>query len=771
MFVAGEDEEWGSDETEPTADTDDSIKKSTSPTVISSQNAESVASSSVLVTAATKTLETPPAEEPAPKLRLNTSLATDPALRSSTTATAVSAIVKAEEEVSVSPTPTPQVNEYFANLQSALSGHFFPLIPNVPVPVSLGETIPIPKDSSESARQLTLPVFLCTPCGIRFSSLSTLEAHQTYYCSHRVTKSPSDAEDSKTTNDAGSVNEESSGADGPSAKVARTGKQYACTHCSYSADKKVSLNRHMRMHSVSPPPPAVNGAALTGEAPPPPDLAAQIQDRYCADCDIRFSSLKTFRAHKMHYCSTRHATQAKQAAASSKAASSCTSGSGPASPTDSAACRTPPSPAAQQALLALPTNPILIVPYSLFRGASVLPAPSVPRLPNPEAPCFLMPNGTLQPMTHAITTTTSTTTSTNTSTSMTSGDVLKAANKIKEPHGASVPLDLSVRRSPELRDLVIDMADDTEKENRRSNTPEQIVCAPSLPGSPPLTPSPRPISVSPKRKHHESRSNSPRLSRSTPKSISDVDSNSVPLPTSYAVPVPSTAALHPILMRPMFNHELALRLAAELPIQQSQSPQVLVKQGVSKCKECNIVFCKHENYIAHKKHYCSARMQEEDGTASGSPPVSPTNSNGKSSPAAAQYQQLICLACGIKFTNLDNLNAHQAYYCLKRTELVKVPELEVRRCPKCKGAMEPGHQCVAPATGLKCPCCDVISSTASAAQRHLESHSGVKAYRCTICRYKGNTLRGMRTHIRMHFDKRPADLQVGLFIIFFIYVY
>lgn len=27
--------------------------------------------------------------------------------------------------------------------------------------------------------------YVCQPCGIRFSSMSTLEAHQTYYCSHR----------------------------------------------------------------------------------------------------------------------------------------------------------------------------------------------------------------------------------------------------------------------------------------------------------------------------------------------------------------------------------------------------------------------------------------------------------------------------------------------------------------------------------------------------------------------------------------------------------
>lgn len=66
--------------------------------------------------------------------------------------------------------------------------------------------------------------------------------------------------------------------------------------------------------------------------------------------------------------------------------------------------------------------------------------------------------------------------------------------------------------------------------------------------------------------------------------------------------------------------------------------------------------------------------------------------------------------------------------------------------------------------GWKCPCCEVISATASAAQRHMETHTGVKAYRCTICKYKGNTLRGMKTHIRMHFDKRSPDLQEEKYI-------
>lgn len=45
-------------------------------------------------------------------------------------------------------------------------------------------------------------------------------------------------------------------------RTTRASKQYACTHCSYSADKKVSLNRHMRMHQASPA--LSHGAATSG---------------------------------------------------------------------------------------------------------------------------------------------------------------------------------------------------------------------------------------------------------------------------------------------------------------------------------------------------------------------------------------------------------------------------------------------------------------------------------------------------------------------------
>jgi zinc finger protein ZFPM1 len=137
-------------------------------------------------------------------------------------------------------------------------------------------------------------------------------------------------------------------------------------------------------------------------------------------------------------------------------------------PTSSSPGDSPPP----QPCLALPTNPILIVPYSLVRGASVLAAPG---LPAPDTPCFLLPNGTLQPMARGLASSASPATTQapglgtaiaqsvvmeSSSAGSVTSSILRAANKPTTPvpvapttanspnSAASAPLDLSVRRSP-----------------------------------------------------------------------------------------------------------------------------------------------------------------------------------------------------------------------------------------------------------------------------------------------------------------------------------
>ncbi|XP_050685402.1 zinc finger protein ush isoform X2 [Leptidea sinapis] len=606
--------------------------------------------------AASPTSGSSPAASP-PRLRLNTSLATDPALAPQAT------LLKRE---SPSPSPPPPATQQPKDFIPITVNNFPALFPTV-----------------------APPGYTCTPCGIRYSSLSTLQAHQQHYCSKRKTKAENN--DSSTEQAA----DDSSGDAKCSRPPEASRKQYACTYCSYSADKKVSLNRHMRMHSSSPlssgtpvPAPTSNGEATE---------SSPTQDRHCVDCDIHFSSVKTYRAHKDYYCNTRQVVKPALAARTG----SVTSGSAPPSPGTS-------PPAQNQYALALPTNPILIVPYSLFRSASTLPGTT---LPDPDTPCFLLPNGTFQPISRALA---------NSNTEGKEAEVLKSANRPREPsRDTTTPLDLSVRRTPESV-----TTDEHEKENRlRSTTPEQIVCAPSLPGSP-ATPSP-------------SRRSSSPSGESSPKRRRRNSRDPTPKPL---IPSPHDDKFSGLVPQSIIPPALALRLATELPVTTS-SPQVLVKQGVSKCKECNIVFYKYENYRIHKRNYCSARGGEERASPAPPEPGPPP-----------QYRQLICLACGIHFSSLDNLTTHQSFYCTKRDTRSprSLPEV-ARPASNSEG-------------GWKCPCCDVVSPTAAAAQRHVEGHGAVKAFRCTICRYRGNTLRGMRTHIRMHFRDKPADLQEESFI-------
>lgn len=242
-------------------------------------------------------------------LRLNAQLASDPALQPDAKTLKAPITIKTEpEEMDTSNSTVLPSPILAAELRAPQK-----VVEVAPVVVPAGPRIPI---------------FMCTPCGIRFSSVSTLEAQQTYYCTHRK-----DADEASggggaggTTTPGGKHALGDSGAAGgslePPTKSIRTGKQYACNQCSYSADKKVSLNRHKRMHQTSPAPSSTtsNGGDFVD---PQAQAQAQAQqqlvqglamtvnqltqvDRYCTDCDIRFNSTKTYRAHKQHYCSSRH---------------------------------------------------------------------------------------------------------------------------------------------------------------------------------------------------------------------------------------------------------------------------------------------------------------------------------------------------------------------------------------------------------------------------------------------------------------------------------
>lgn len=142
----------------------------------------------------------------------------------------------------------------------------------------------------------------------------------------------------------------------------------------------------MRMHSVSP---------VSVQSPPCPsaDSAtdASVVDRYCQNCDIRFSNLRTYQAHKTHYCNTRHVVKPTP--------------TGSPMPTNNIIINNNnnPSPTNVPTYLALPTNPVIVVPYTLVQNASVLSALTdvVPSPPTDTA-CIVLSDGTLQPIAQAL---------------------------------------------------------------------------------------------------------------------------------------------------------------------------------------------------------------------------------------------------------------------------------------------------------------------------------------------------------------------------------
>lgn len=134
----------------------------------------------------------------------------------------------------------------------------------------------------------------------------------------------------------------------------------------------------MRMHNSSSP--------VSAKTSPCQPNATDQTAVYCQSCDIRFANQRTYQAHMMHYCGTRRVIQ-------------------PNPPSSPIIADPAPPINAQPAYLALPTNPVIVIPYALVQNArplSALPTTIVGPSPPIDAACIVQPDGMLQPIAQAI---------------------------------------------------------------------------------------------------------------------------------------------------------------------------------------------------------------------------------------------------------------------------------------------------------------------------------------------------------------------------------
>ncbi|XP_035827543.1 uncharacterized protein LOC118477131 [Aplysia californica] len=267
---------------------------------------------------------------------------------------------------------------------------------------------------------------------------------------------------------------------------------------------------------------------------------------------------------------------------------------------------------------------------------------------------------------------------------------------------------------------------------------------------------------------------------------------------------------------------LALSPPGKLAASMGTLPSPSAPNNISKCSDCNIVFYKHDNYLIHKKHYCSGKRR---GSIPSEPPhllslssdhhlilddkpslsqrSSPSRhgsevpSSSRESPKAPKQEmsppaapkpggdmtyKYFCVPCRIKFSNASILEAHKEYYCpagkdseqsvilqsANSSEQVALssPSDEVDdgppdspqeefTCARCNSIFASArllrlHMCEG---GFPCPHCDHVAITENRLAEHMKVHAPTRAYRCTICGYRGNTARGMRMHGKTHIDE------------------
>ncbi|XP_022239094.1 uncharacterized protein LOC106457333 isoform X2 [Limulus polyphemus] len=662
--------------------------------------------------------------------------------------------------------------------------------------------------------------FRCVPCGIAFSSQKTLNAHQKFYCSYRQesksdtassvpngelqisqeeTKVPFVAENNEHTTNGEEVTKENSSINqlpvdvtGEDRKVDRHEQSiskvstsnletFRCPHCLYTTDKKGGLTRHMRIHEH-----LVNYATLPPASLPP-------ISKYCSVCDIQFCSMNTFQAHKQHYCSNRivQCTQSTTTAKTSFESSAAMSPNFKSQESSELINYQAVDLVAKDSLDNLPscTNPT----HSLT---------VMPHLPETEAESITL-NSSMSPGTGM---------ANRTSSSINEPNHHKATGKYILPEVKLSPCENSnslMEKDSSVKSQLNDICDEDSKTKSENDIVRRLSLDASLSAeSAEQKTLDHPIDLT-IRKSNNNTNCSMVVSEHSRSCLDDkikdqVKTNSTYLTKNKPHQIYKTEKTTPLDESSSVFHSPHLQIPnskihknspsnpfSEIPRNSTHS-QVLVKQGSSQCKECNIVFYKYENYLIHKKNYCASRQQKT--AANKIFPANSVTQNTKSiqtkpcdlkmgslgssnevsavdnipqtlpnQPTGRQFYQFFCVACGVKFTSPKNLKAHQTYYCPKRDQTAETVPLETPQgliCSRCKMCYISedtfrSHPCFVHIQRSMYSSFDALGMMGHATASSANPTEAL-SFKCIFCGYIGHTVRGMRTHVRAHLERNST---------------
>ena len=499
----------------------------------------------------------------------------------------------------------------------------------------------------------------------------------------------------------------------PKSKSPRSGQTFKCDSCEYATDRMSSLNRHKRIHS--------RGSESSERLSVSPICQSET---FCKDCNIQFTSMNTYRGHREFYCKFRERERSEDSISEG------------ASPPLSDGNKTSPK--------------MVSPPTAMLTAKGLLQASSIPHqlqfVPKDLQAFFAHHRQHDLPA------------------SSTSLQMALRAGTKSYKQSDDQPLDLSTSKS---------------KNQNSPDDKEEVMGATS------------PVSV--KREPQSSPSHSPASGKlhspAIPKADGKIEGSQLSSPVGK-----------PTLKVPMFPAN---------QIQFVKNKPVPPLTNVSRCVECNIVFYKHENYLIHKEHYCSGRrggvtLEEEQknereilksppkhqtspGSKQSPPevtktcdsisPASPKLPKGDNAPARLKPNELCylyyCIPCNIKFSSSGTLKAHKEFYCPYGKENNAVKDTvdgdsdktssdsnDLYRCDFCHSEYTSArllklHFCTGIAKQaplLRCPYCEYVTQTENRLSEHMKVHVPTKAFKCTICGYRGNTARGMRMHGKMHLE-------------------